>query len=488
MPTPDIRVTPCNDSEINPDGEYVLYWMIAHRRLRHTFALERAAERAAALDLPLVIFEPLRVGYRWASDRMHRFILDGMGEHEAALADTTATYYPYVEPEAGAGEGLLAALAARAALVVTDDWPCFFIPRMVAAAASQVDVLVEMVDANGVLPLRAADRVYTTAYSFRRGLHKMLPAHLADTPMAHPLKLLPGRELADDALDDVLARWPRASPELLEQGNTDALAALPIDHSVPAVAETPGGWTAARARLDAFIADALAGYKDGRNDPSDDGASNLSPYLHFGHIGAHEVFAEVMATCGWTPDDVADKATGKREGWWNASEAAESFIDELVTWREIGFNLTHHTDDYDQFDSLPDWAKTTIAEHADDEREHVYTLQQFEDAETHDPLWNAAQTQLVRTGEMHNYLRMLWGKKIIEWTAHPSDALDVMVELNNKYALDGRDPNSYSGIFWCLGRYDRGWTERPIMGKLRYMTSASTRRKYKVDGYIETYS
>jgi deoxyribodipyrimidine photo-lyase len=171
------------------------------------------------------------------------------------------------------------------------------------------------------------------------------------------------------------------------------------------------------------------------------------------------------------------------------SEPAESFMDELVTWREVGFNFCHLRADYDRWESLPDWARATLDEHADDEREQTYTLEEFERARTHDPLWNAAQRQLRHEGCIHNYLRMLWGKKILQWTASPREALAVMVELNNKYAIDGRDPNSYTGIMWVLGRYDRPWgPERPIFGKIRYMTSENTARKVKVKDYIRHYT
>ena len=168
------------------------------------------------------------------------------------------------------------------------------------------------------------------------------------------------------------------------------------------------------------------------------------------------------------------------------SGPAESFLDELVTWRELGFNMTSQRSDYDRFESLPEWAQTTLAEHERDRRPHRYSLDEFEEARTHDDLWNAAQVQLVLEGRIHNYLRMLWGKKILHWSESPRAALDIMVELNNKYAVDGRDPNSYSGIFWVLGRYDRAWgPEREVFGKIRYMSSANTRRKLRVDEYIE---
>jgi deoxyribodipyrimidine photo-lyase len=180
----------------------------------------------------------------------------------------------------------------------------------------------------------------------------------------------------------------------------------------------------------------------------------------------------------WSPDKLSKKPTGSREGWWGASPAAEAFLDQLVTWREVGYNFASHREDYDRYESLPDWAQKTLATHARDHRTKVYSLDEFAAGATHDRLWNAAQNQLREHGRLHNYLRMLWGKKILEWTVSPQEALQVMITLNDKYAVDGRDPNSYSGIFWVLGRYDRAWgPERKIFGKVRYMSSENTARK-----------
>jgi deoxyribodipyrimidine photo-lyase len=210
--------------------------------------------------------------------------------------------------------------------------------------------------------------------------------------------------------------------------------------------------------------------------------------LHFGHISPHEVFQRTASATDWTPEKL-DKPNGKMTGFWNMGGDAEAFIDQLMTWREIGFNMCWRERNYDRFESLPGWAQKTLEDHTSDVRPFLYELPQLEAAQTHDPLWNAAQVQLVREGRIHNYLRMLWGKKILHWTKSPREALRVMIELNNKYALDGRDPNSYSGIFWVLGRYDRAWgPERPIFGKIRYMTSESTQNKYHVKQYIKKHS
>ena len=483
---PEIRIRPGNSSPVREDGDFVLYWMIASRRTRWNFALDRTVEWAEKLRKPLAILEALRCGYPWASDRMHRFVLDGMAENACRLESTGALYYPYLEPVPDAGKGLLAALASHACVVVTDEFPCFFLPRMVASAARQVPVLLEVVDSNGLLPLRAAEQAFPTAFSFRRFLQKELPRHLMEFPKADALAN--ARFPAAKPLPrEITKRWPKASPRLLNSG-VSVLAGISLDHGVPPV-ETRGGSTAAQKLLRNFLRNKLSTYAAARNEPAQHATSELSPYLHFGHISAHQIFSEITAQQGWSPGHLAVRATGSRAGWWGAGQDMEAFLDQAVTWRELGFNFCHQRKDYGQFESLPAWALKTLRRHARDERSRVYSLAQFERANTHDPLWNAAQTQLLREGRIHNYLRMLWEKKILEWTRTPAKALHIMVELNNRYALDGRDPNSYSGIFWCLGRYDRPWgPERPVFGTVRYMSSENTARKLNVRDYIRKYS
>jgi deoxyribodipyrimidine photo-lyase len=482
---PAHRLRIANDAPLRPDRAWVVYWMVSARRSRSNYAMQRAVELAVELGRPLLVFEPLRCGYTWANDRLHAFVLQGMADNARAFARTPVRYLPFVEEAAGAGKGLLEALAARAAIVVTDDAPVFFLPRMLASAAARLDVRVEAVDANGLLPIRATGRVFQTAFSFRAYLQKTLPGHLDDVPLEDPFERV--RLPPAPSLDDVLGtRWREAPAAWLDAG-ASTLAALPIDHAV-APASTRGGARAAAARLAAFVADGVAGYADGRHDPDADQSSGLSPYLHFGHLSAHEVFAAVMTRERWTRRRLGASGGGKREGWWGVAAGAEAFLDQLVTWREIGFNAAAHLDGYDRYETLPEWARNTLAAHARDPRPQVYGLEAFERAATHDPLWNAAQTELVRDGRIHTYLRMLWGKKILEWSPTPQDALATMVHLNNKYALDGRDPNSYSGIFWCLGRYDRPWgPERPIFGTVRYMSSDNTARKLHVKAYLRRF-
>ena len=476
MTVPPLRVRALNQRPVNPDGAYVLYWMTAARRPRYNYALEHAAAQARVLKRPLVVFEALRAGYPWASERLHRFVIDGMHANRAAFAGSEASYLPYVEPAPGAGRGLLEALAASACVVVADDDPGFFFPRMLAAAAAKVTTALVAVDTGGLLPLRAADRVFRRAFDFRRFLQHHVLEHLAHPPQADPLAGLALPRLA--ALpSSIPARWP-------SQLDVD-LAALPIDHRVQPV-DIVGGHVAATRRWQAFLRDGLGAYGARRNHPDQDGASRLSPYLHFGHISPHELFADIREAEQWHPGRVAARVRGQREGWWNMSPGAESFLDELLTWRELGRNMSASHEDHTAFESLPGWAQETLQMHQDDPRPHIYALEDFEQARTHDEIWNAAQRELVAEGRMHNYLRMLWGKKILEWTPRPQDALQVMIELNNKYALDGRDPSSYAGIFWVLGRYDRAWgPQRPIYGKVRYMSSASTRRKLRLTNYLQ---
>jgi deoxyribodipyrimidine photo-lyase len=482
---PRTRIRRLGDGELRADGAFVLYWMIAARRVRWNYGLERAVELARELGKPLVVLEALRVGYAYASDRLHRFVIDGMRANERLLDGAPVLYHPYVEPEEGAGKGLLKALAADACAVVTDDWPCFFQPAMLRAAERDVHVRFEAVDSNGLLPIRSTGKAFARAFDLRRFLQRELEAHLAEPPKLNPLARVELPRLK--ALPtQVRERWPRASAALLD-GDPAALAAVPIDHAVGVVG-TKGGAVSGERALKRFLDERLARYGE-RNDPAEEATSGLSPYLHFGHVAPHQVLDRLASHEGWTLGDVTDERSGKREGWWGMSAPAEGFMDQLATWRELGLNAcVHMPDDYKRWSSLPDWARATLTKHADDERPFVYTKAQLEDAETHDEIWNAAQNQLRRDGVIHNYLRMLWGKKILHWTRSPRTALDVMLELNDRYALDGRDPNSYSGIFWTLGRHDRPWgPEREVFGTVRYMSSDSTRRKLHVNEYVRRY-
>jgi deoxyribodipyrimidine photo-lyase len=387
------RVRVLSDRPVQALGSYVLYWMTATRRTRWNFALQRAVDLATTLRRPLVVLEALRCDYPWANVRHHRFILDGIKDNAERFQRKGIAYYPYVEPEKGAGRGLLKSLAKRANIVVADDSPSFFYPRMLESAARQVDVRMEAVDSNGLFPVLATDRVFTTASSFRRFLQKTLPDHLIDMPRADPLRALDlpvGR-----SLQLPVKRWPAASQALLD-GDDVALAKLPIDGSVRPTGER-GGEVAAGKSLNEFLREKLEGYDEERNLPQKKATSRLSAYLHYGQISSHQVVHALLKREGWTPDSLGE-VTGSRTGWWGLSAPAEAYLDQLVTWRELGFNKCAIDPLYDRFESLPGWARKTLRDHQKDPRPHVYTLEEFETSGTHDALWNAAQNQLVSEG------------------------------------------------------------------------------------------
>lgn len=466
------RIVALNAHPPTGAGDYVLYWMIAARRPLYNYGLQRAAELARDLQKPLVVLEALRCAYPWASPRLHQFVIEGMRANQEHFAREDVLYYPYLERRPGEGSGLLETLGKHACAVITDDFPCFFLPRMVDAAARKLShVAFEKVDSNGLLPMRAAPKVYERAVDFRRFLQKNLAEHLDEPPVRNPLRNLPLPLKKLPAWE----RWPVADLEAVRLEDFSTLDGRA--GTVP----YQGGFVAAQETWRKFKNEGLTRY-DQRNLPDSGASSGLSPYLHFGHISPHQVLHEL----DFSPARLSLQARGSKEGWWGMGAHEEAFLDEIVTWRELGYNMCWQTDDYHRYESLPAWARATLEEHASDDRPRHYTLKQLEAAETYDEVWNAAQRELLVDGRIHNYLRMLWGKKILEWSSSPREALEVMIELNNRYAVDGRNPNSYSGIFWCLGRYDRPWFERPIFGLIRYMSSDSTLKKCKLkQGYLQ---
>ncbi|OUU20999.1 MAG: hypothetical protein CBC13_09650 [Planctomycetia bacterium TMED53] len=456
------RVRIVNDKAVNRDGEYILHWMTTARRCRFNHALDRSVAWAKFLNKPLLICEALGLGHRWASARFHSFISAGMLDNHSFSSVAGVEYYPYVEREPGAGKGLIKALSRNACVVVTDDWPCFITPKIVEAAGRQSEVHMEAVDGAGLLPVSKVPKVFSRAFHFRNWHQKNLHEHLEHFSSADPLKGLSGGIAVDS---EILSTWnPVSIDELSEPAKW--ISELPIDQEVAEVRIHPGGSVEASRRLASFVENILDRYGEDRNHPDRVATSTLSPYLHFGHISSQEIYQEATEA--------------------DAGENGDAFIDQLITWRELGLNYCHYHEEVDSWSSLPEWARKTMEEHAGDLRPVTYSLEQLEAAETHDEIWNAAQRQLKGEGLIHNYLRMLWGKKILEWSPHPKDALEVMVHLNNRWALDGRDPNSYSGITWCLGRYDRAWgPERPIFGKIRYMSSENTARKLRIKPYLQ---
>ena len=482
---PASRLRLLNDRPARPTGEFVLYWMTTARRTTFNFGLQRAVEWCVELRKPLVVLEALRCDYPEASDRLHHFILQGMADTRAALARGPAFYYPYVEPARGDARGLIAALSRHACAIVTDWYPAGFVPRMLQAAARQSEVLTEAVDSNGIIPLSTHGKVFPVARSYRAFMQRTLRDHLGEFPDERPLTPLRRLPRLSQLPAAIAKRWPPA-PDAILAGDRTRLAVFPINHDIAPVAMA-GGPRAAQRRLTTFVTRQAECYADDHNHPDRDATSRMSPYLHFGHISAHEIFSALVTHERWTSRRLGGRAGGKREGWWGVSPSIEAYLDQLLVWRELAFNTCEYLPDYDRWQTLPDWAKRTLEQHAGDPRPHRYTLTELEAADTADDVWNAAQRQLVAEGWFHGYLRMLWGKKIYEWSPSPSAALERMETLMNRYSLDGRDPNSYAGYMWVLGRYDRPWPERPIFGTVRYMTSGSARRKLQMTAFLAKY-
>ena len=445
-------------AEVPAGARYVLYWMQMYKRATHNHALNKAIDIANELNLPLVVYEGLKFYYPWASDRIHTFILEGVAEKKKTFAGMGIRYLFFLQKDAHAPKNTVAKLAEEAAVLITDDFPCFIIPEHNRHITERVSIPVYAVDANGMIPMRRLTKEEFAARTIRPKINKLLPEYVA--PLATP---------------HLKVQHPRLKVNCPETEVTDTniatlVASCDIDHSVPPSTVYKGGEAAALKRLHHFVRNILPQYDELRNKPDVDGSSRLSPYLHFGFIAAQQIYEVVQDA------DVPQ-------------EAKAVFLEELIVRRELGYNFTLFNEQYDSLEAAPEWAKKTMAKHAGDKRIVSFTAAQLEAGTTTDALWNATQHELVKTGELHNYMRMLWGKKIIEWSATYEEAFALMVELNNKYALDGRNPNSYTGIHWCFGKHDRAWgPERPVFGTLRYLSSASWWKKVNAKAYIKKYS
>ncbi len=455
-----LRSTPINGLRLVPEGEYVLYWMQSTQRLEENWALRQATLEADRLGKPLVIYQGLNPHYEHASDRVHAMIVGNAVELSARAGQLGYTYLFHLRHALEGDNRVIDRLAARAVMVVTDAFPTAGIDARSARVAARLQCRMLAVESHAVVPAAAFQKEEYAARTIRPKIAKLRDLSLEAVHDAPPRKAVSAalrRSLEVHALDlsviDVTAEISRCA----------------IDHTVGVVEGTPPGLAAARARLDAFCDGALQDYAERRNDPGDpDGSSRLSPYLHFGQISAAEV------------------ARAVRER--GAPEQVEKFYDELLTWRELSLNFCARNPAFGSLDGLPNWVRENMGRHAADPRDHVYDLRAFESATTHHPLWNAAQRELVATGAIHNVMRMYWGKYIVLWSASFAEALSIMITLNNKYGLDGRDPSSYGGIQWCLGKFDRPWTRRPVLGTIRYMSIDLAYKKFDARTYERRWS
>ena len=443
----DERVKHLNEKEIRA-GDYVLYWMQSSQRTEHNHALEYAVQQANELDQRLLVAFGLTDGYPEANLRHYTFMLEGLQEVEGALKKRGIKFVV----RHGSPDEVALEAGRDASLIVTDRGYMRPQREWRANVAEKADCLVTQVESDVVVPVElASGKRETAARTLRPKIHEYLEDFLValdTTPV--------GKQSTNMGANG------------LDLSNVESLLdELEIDRSVEPVSHLyKGGTSQAKKILKDFIDNRFSSYDDNRNQPQTDDVSHMSKYLHFGQISPIQIALEIQKAS--TPQENID-----------------SYLEELIVRRELPINFVYYTEDYDSFSCLPGWAKETLEEHKSDEREHVYTRRQLEDAETHDEYWNAAMREMRHTGYMHNYMRMYWGKKILEWMETPEYAYKTTLYLNNKYFLDGRDPNSFANVAWIFGVHDRGWTERQVFGKVRYMSAGGLERKSKPGQYVE---
>jgi deoxyribodipyrimidine photo-lyase len=454
MTTPRIppdRIQHINDHPINPDGRFVLYWMQQSQRHCDNHALEHAVHEANFLEKPLLVGFGLKADYPDANARHYAFMLDGLTETFCELRKRGIE----VCLRLGNPPDVAAALAKDAALTVCDRGYLRHQREWRRQFAKSANCRVVQVESDAVVPVEtASNKVEYAARTIRPKLMGQYE-HFLTAPNPENLEnpagsaLAPGEDLANLA---------------------GLMGKLKLDTSVAPVSLFPSGPNAAKQIFQDFLQNKLENYAENRNQPQTNDVSHMSKYLHFGQVSPSWLICEV----------------GKFRN--DFPEAVDSFIEELLVRRELALNFTHFSDDYDRYDTLPEWALATLSEHRDDNRPHLYTPEQFENAQTHDEYWNAAMNEMRFTGYMHNYMRMYWGKKILEWSKTPEQAFETALRMNNRYFIDGRDPNSYTGVAWIFGRHDRPWQEREIYGKIRCMMASGLERKCDIQRYVEKVS
>jgi deoxyribodipyrimidine photo-lyase len=425
----------------------VIYWMSRDMRVNDNWALLFAQERALEQKVPLAVVFCLVPEFLGACLRQYEFLLEGLQEVEGSLERLDIPFFLLEGPP---GEQIVRFVRDRhVAVLVTDFDPLRVKKEWKERVGAAISIPFYEVDGHNIVPCRlVSPKQEFSARTIRPKLSRLLPEFLEPFPQVtqHPFPWKEGLVKAD---------WARAG------------ASLSVDTSVPPVGWLKPGERAGRRALHAFLKGPLSGYGEGRNDPVARGQSDLSPYLHFGHLSAQGVALEVAA--GKAP-----------------MESKEVFLEQLIVRRELADNFCFYNGDYDRFEGFPRWARETLLAHSLDPRYVQYGLKEFEEGATGDELWNAAQTEMVKRGKMHGYLRMYWAKKILEWTGSPEEALSVAIYLNDKYELDGRDPNGYTGIAWSIGGlHDRPWGERTIFGKIRFMSYSGMKRKMDVARYVD---
>ena len=429
-----------------PGKKYVLYWMQQAQRTQCNLALDWALTAAHSCKLPLVVAFALTPTFPGANARHYQFMLEGLSDVEQALHKQKI---PFVI-RLGNPPDVITELARDAALLVSDIGYLRIQRTWRKQVAKNIDCPFSAIETDVVIPIRlVSDKEEYAARTIRPKIHRHWKRFLEE-----PLQRSP---------ENIPIKNPPASNIKLPDGIKD----LPIDHGISPVSQFVGGQAAAQKQLAGFLRTGLVSYDTDRNDPANNLCSNMSPYLHFGQIAALDIARQVMAAKAPT-------------------EATDSYLEELIVRRELSMNFVYFNPSYDKYEkAIPEWAQKTLAKHAKDKRSTTYTREELETGKTHDPYWNAAQMEMVQQGKMHNYMRMYWGKKVIEWTQSPEEAYQILVELNDRYEIDGRDANGYTGVAWCFGKHDRPWTEREIFGTVRYMAASGLERKFKIQQYVD---
>jgi len=448
------RIRQLNSATVGQRGEYVLYWSQMNRRVDMNQALLYAVELANQHNLPVLVYEALTCTYQYANDRLHTFVLEAVPETARRLQKAGIGYIFYLRRKKSDANDTFYKLAKHAAAVVTDDYPTFIAREHNAAVPAKLDVSYFAVDASCIVPMSEIPHRQYGAYTIRPRIHRLLPTYL----------------MAPDPLR-VKHRYSAALPafhtEVTAANIQQLVASCEIDHSVAPSSEYRGGSLAAETLLENFLEHKLRRYATGRNEPSEKATSDMSPYLHFGQISALEIALRVSA---YAKDHKL---------------IADEYLEELIVRRELAFNYARFVDDPGDLKNLPDWCQLNMQKHAKDKRSIVYKPEQFERAETHDDLWNACQREMLEQGKIQGYYRMYWGKKVIEWSRTYQEAAQTMIDIHGRYALDGRDPNTYTNIFWCFGLHDRPWPERLVFGKMRFMSLDGMKRKTNTQAYID---
>ena len=428
------------------NNDYIIYWMQASQRTNYNHALEYSINLANKYNKPLIVYFGLTDDFIGANLRYYHFMLQGLKEVKKNLEERGIKFITRsISPDKG-----IVNFSKKACSIVVDKGYLKIQRKWRDYVSKNIHCPLIEVESDVVVPVESAsDKEEYAAFTIRRKINNLKDKFL---------KKVKKNELETNSMD--------IDFQSLDINNIDnIIKKLDIDKSVKK-SIFDGGEKRAKKKLDDFIKNKLDKFPDFRNDPSKDYVSNLSPYLHFGQISPVYIALKINET------DSPNK---------------ESFLEELIVRRELSMNFVFYNKDYDSISSVPGWAKNTLKKHEKDKREYIYSLDEFEEGDTHDPYWNAAQIEMVKTGKMHGYMRMYWGKKIIEWTEKPEDAFDIAIYLNNKYELDGRDPNGYTGVAWCFGKHDRAWKERSIFGKVRYMNAKGLQRKFDIDSYAKKF-